>query len=42
MKNLAELKRNLKTGAEFEITAHCRAECIGQIRKVTKADTQGF
>ena len=21
---------------------HCRAECVGQLRKVTKADTQGF
>lgn len=42
MKSLAELKRRLKAGCEFEITAHCRVDCVGEIRKITKADTQGF
>lgn len=42
IKNLSQLKRALVPGAEFEIVAHCRMECIGQRRKVNKANTQGL
>jgi hypothetical protein len=42
IKNLSQLKKALKAGATFEITAHCRPDCIGQQRQVTKANTQGF
>lgn len=42
IKNLSQLKRSLKENARLEITGHCREECIGEIRRVTKADTQGF
>jgi len=40
--NLSQLKKALKAGTTFEITAHCRLDCIGQQRQVTKANTQGF
>ena len=26
----------------LEITGHCREECVGEIRRVTKVNTQGF
>lgn len=42
MKNLSQLKKALVPGAEFEIIAHCRPECVGQIRKVNIANTQGI
>lgn len=40
--NLNQLKKELKKGLRFEITGHCRPECIGQIRRVNLANTQGF
>ena len=40
--NLSQLKKHLKTCPRFVITGHCRPECVGQIRKVTLANTQGF
>ncbi len=42
IKNLSQLKKALQVGAQFEIVAHCRPEVVGQIRKVTCANTQGF
>ena len=42
VKNLSQLKKTLKKGTCFEITAHCRPEYVGQKRKVTAANTQGF
>lgn len=42
IKNLSQLKKALAPGAEFEIIAHCRPECVGQIRKINIANTQGF
>ena len=42
IKNLSQLKKALAPGAEFEITAHCRPEYVGQRRKVNIANTQGL
>ena len=42
IKNLAQLKRTLVAGTEFEITGHCCPECVGQRRRITVANTQGF
>ncbi len=42
MRTMTELKRTLVVGAEFEITDHCRPETIGEVRRVNKANTQGF
>ena len=42
IRNLSQLKKCLKAGRKLEITGHCRPECIGQIRKITLANTQGF
>ncbi|GHV34267.1 hypothetical protein FACS1894187_04500 [Synergistales bacterium] len=42
MRTMTELKRTLVVGAEFEITDHCRAEAIGEIRRVNHANTQGI
>lgn len=42
VKNLNQLKKTLKAGTCFEIIAHCRPECIGQLREVSKVDTTGF
>ena len=41
VKNLAQLKRTLVKGAEFEIVA-VRQECVGQRRRVNAADSTGF
>ena len=40
--NLAQLKKELKAGPKFEIIGHCRPECVGEIRRVTLVNTQGF
>jgi len=40
--NLTQLKAVMKVHPKFEIVDHCRPECIGQIRRVTLANTQGF
>lgn len=42
IQNLSQLKRTLKAGTIFRITAHCRPECAGQKRLVTHSNTQGF
>ena len=42
IKNLSQLKKALRADTEFEITAHCRPDYVGQRRKVTIANTQGF
>ncbi len=42
IKNLNQLKKAMKGCPKFEIVGHCRPECIGQIRRVTLANTQGF
>ncbi len=40
--NLNQLKKAMKTCPKIEIVAHCRPVCVGQIRKVNLANTQGF
>lgn len=40
--NLSQLKKALVEGADFEIVGHCRAECLGQRRRVNIANTAGF
>ena len=42
IKNLSQLKKTLKPGVSFTITAHWQHECVGEHRLVTKANTQGF
>ena len=42
IKNLSQLKKVLKAGTKFIIVAHCREEYVGDTRKVTFANTQGF
>ncbi|ADL03726.1 hypothetical protein [Lacrimispora saccharolytica] len=42
IKNLNQMKKALKPGTRFQITAHCRPECVGQLREITVANTQGF
>lgn len=42
IKNLAQLKRVLTVGAEFEITSHIRPENNGQLRRINYADTTGI
>ena len=39
IKNLAQLKRALTVGAEFEITSYIRGEVVNQWRRVKEADT---
>ncbi len=42
VKNLAQLKKALKAGMQFEITDHTRPECIGERRVVTGVTTVDF
>ena len=42
IQNLSQLKKAIKAGVRFEIIDHCRIECIGEIRRVTLANTQGL
>ena len=42
IKNLSQLKQAMKSNPRFEIVAHCRKECVGEIRQVTQANTAGF
>lgn len=42
VKNLAQLKRTLVKGAEFEIIVHARKEYVGQRRMVNAADSTGI
>jgi hypothetical protein len=39
---MTELKHTLTAGAEFEIIDHCRPEAVGEVRRVSYANTQGF
>ena len=41
IKNLNQLKRTLRPGTRMEVTGHCRPGCIGQLREITLANTQG-
>lgn len=42
VKNLSQLKRTLRKGAQFRIVVHGRPECVGEQREVTYANSQGF
>lgn len=42
IKNLNQLKQELKFLPQLEIVGHCRKECIGEIRQVTKVTTRSF
>lgn len=42
IKNLNQLKKSLKGCPRLKIVGHCRPECVGQVRHVTLANTQGF
>ncbi len=42
IKNLNQLKKYLKVGMEFEITAHHLPERVGERRRISKVDTTGF
>ena len=42
VRNLNQLKRELRCGTRFEIIGHCRTEYIGQLRRVTLANTACF
>jgi hypothetical protein len=42
IKNLNQLKKALVLGVEFEIVLHIQKGCIGQVRRVTKANTTGI
>lgn len=42
IKNLSHLKKAFLPGVEFEILLHNRPKCLGQIRRITKANTAGF
>ena len=40
--NLNQLKKAIQKGSKIEVIEHCRPECVGQLREVTLANTQGF
>lgn len=40
--HLSQLKKVLKACPRLEIIGHCRKECVGEIRRVTLANTRGF
>lgn len=42
VKNLAQLKRTVKVGMEFEITDHTHPECVGEKRIITGVSTVDF
>lgn len=42
IQNLNQLKKSMTAGARFKIIRHIRPECVGQIRRVTLANTVGF
>ena len=42
IKNLNQLKRTLRPGTRLVVTDHCRPGCVGELREVTLANTQGF
>lgn len=42
IRNLNQLKKAMSANPRFEIVGHCRKECIGQVRRVTLANTVGL
>lgn len=40
--HLSQMKKALKACSKLEIVGHCRKACVGEIRRVTLANTQGF
>ena len=42
VKNLSQLKKAMRFGTRFKITAHARPQCIGEIRMVHRVNTTGF
>lgn len=42
VKNLSQLKKALRAGAQFTVVNHARQECIGEQREVTYANTHSF
>ena len=42
VKSLAQLKRTLQVGMEFEISNHARSECVGEHRVITGINSVGF
>lgn len=42
VKSLAQLKRTLQVGMEFEISAHSRPNCVGEHRVITGINSVGF
>lgn len=42
IKNLAQLKRRLGVGSEFEIIKHWKETLNGQVRQIKEANTQGI
>lgn len=42
IKNLSQLKRAFQNGCTFKIVSHNRPECVGEVRKITKVQTNGF
>lgn len=39
--HLSQLKQALRACPRLEIIRHCRKECVGEIRRVTLANTRG-
>lgn len=42
IENLSQLKKALKAKPRLEITGHCHKDYVGQVRRVTLANTVGF
>ena len=42
IKNLSQLKKVMAGKPRFEITGHCLSEYVGQVRRVTQANTVAF
>jgi hypothetical protein len=42
IKNLSQLKKALKANPRLEITGHCQSDYVGQVRRVTLANSVGF
>lgn len=42
IKNLSQLKKAFQNGCTFKIVSHNRPECVGEVRTVTKTQSNGF
>lgn len=42
IKNLSQLKKVFQNGCTFKIIEHNRPECVGEIRTITKTQSNGF